>query len=283
MRDDPGQPESAALNSGRSPGARLKAAREERHLTLDEAAKSLFMARHLLVALEADNFEHLSASVYVRGYLRKYAQFLGLSDDELIADYEAVAAPRDPRVRARAVSGLPRQETPHWLAPTLIGLVIIVAILVVVWVWRSGLLHKTAANPPPAAVSAAMSMTRETPVKASRSPITLPPAARPTTAATHAQSAATPKIHLVLKVKAPSWIEIYDADGKRLYYDLANAGQTLSFDSASVPFRIFLGNAAGIEVEANGRPVSIPAADTSGVTAHFEVPTETTSAPGSAT
>ncbi|MGH8427819.1 MAG: helix-turn-helix domain-containing protein [Gammaproteobacteria bacterium] len=283
MRDDSGQPESAGLNSGRSPGARLKAAREERHLTLDEAAKSLFMARHLLVALEADDFEHLGASVYVRGYLRKYAQFLGLPDDELITDYEVVAAPRDPRVRARAVSGLPRQGTTHWFAPTLIGLVVIVAILVAVWVWRSGLLHKTAANPPPTAVSAAMTMTREVPAKATRATVTPPPPARPTTAATHAQGAAIPKIHLVLKVKAPSWIEVYDAGGKRLYYDLANAGQTLSFDSASVPYKIFLGNAAGIEVEANGQPVSIPAADVAGTTAHFNVPTETTSAPGSAT
>ena len=50
---------------------------------------------------------------------------------------------------------------------------------------------------------------------------------------------------------AASWIEVYDNNGKRLYYDLAPAGDTLELSGAG-PLQVFLGNAPGVGVELNG-------------------------------
>lgn len=50
---------------------------------------------------------------------------------------------------------------------------------------------------------------------------------------------------------AASWIEVYDDNGKRLYYDLAPAGGSLELSGAG-PLQVFLGNAPGVEVELNG-------------------------------
>ncbi|MGE5626430.1 MAG: helix-turn-helix domain-containing protein [Bacillota bacterium] len=50
---------------------------------------------------------------------------------------------------------------------------------------------------------------------------------------------------------AASWIEVYDNNGKRLYYDLEPAGGTLDLAGAG-PLQVFLGNAPGVSVELNG-------------------------------
>ncbi|HVC36781.1 MAG TPA: RodZ domain-containing protein [Gammaproteobacteria bacterium] len=59
--------------------------------------------------------------------------------------------------------------------------------------------------------------------------------------------------HAQFTLTQPSWIEVYDASGKRLYYDLAPAGDTLKV-SGTGPLQVFLGNAPGVSVELNGAP-----------------------------
>jgi cytoskeleton protein RodZ len=58
---------------------------------------------------------------------------------------------------------------------------------------------------------------------------------------------------LVLRLKHDSWVEVYDSGGKRLFFNLAKAGQALSL-SGSPPFRVILGYARDAEVEYNGAP-----------------------------
>ena len=78
-------------------------------------------------------------------------------------------------------------------------------------------------------------------------------------------------VRLELDVASPSWVEVYAPGGKRLYYDLAGAGQTLSFDRPRGPITVFLGNVAGVRVKLNGAAFEIPDSDVSGKTARFEV------------
>ncbi|MGA9853223.1 MAG: RodZ domain-containing protein [Gammaproteobacteria bacterium] len=54
-------------------------------------------------------------------------------------------------------------------------------------------------------------------------------------------------------VTQPSWIEVYDAAGKRLFYDLAPAGDNLNV-SGTGPLQVFLGYAPGVSIELNGAP-----------------------------
>jgi len=55
---------------------------------------------------------------------------------------------------------------------------------------------------------------------------------------------------------AASWIEVYDNNGKRLYYDLAAAGSSLELSGAG-PLQVFLGNAPGVSLELNGAPFDL--------------------------
>jgi cytoskeleton protein RodZ len=58
-------------------------------------------------------------------------------------------------------------------------------------------------------------------------------------------------IHAQFTLSQPSWVEVYDASGKRLYYNLAPAGDTLQVSGAG-PLQVFLGNAPGVSVDMNG-------------------------------
>ena len=52
------------------------------------------------------------------------------------------------------------------------------------------------------------------------------------------------------------WIEIFDAENKKVFYDLARAGQTLVL-SGTAPFSVLLGNADAATVEFNNTPFDI--------------------------
>ena len=61
----------------RTIGERLRAGRERAGLSVAASAEKLHLDPKVIEALEADRFAELGASVYVRGHLRRYADFVG--------------------------------------------------------------------------------------------------------------------------------------------------------------------------------------------------------------
>jgi cytoskeleton protein RodZ len=78
--------------------------------------------------------------------------------------------------------------------------------------------------------------------------------------------------HVQFSLSSASWIEVYDASGKRLYYDLAPAGNTLDLNGTG-PLQVFLGNAPGVSVELNGSTFDIKPYSRSDNTARFKLGT----------
>ena len=83
-------------SNGMEVGARLKAAREERGLSIAEVAQSLKFAPRQLEALEQERFDLLPGGTFVRGMVRSYARLLKLPAEpmlEVMADkFEALDA-----------------------------------------------------------------------------------------------------------------------------------------------------------------------------------------------
>ena len=65
-------------------GARLKQAREQRHLTLQQVSDTTKVRPHYLQALENDDLSAISSAAQARGFLRIYADFLGLNAEDLM-------------------------------------------------------------------------------------------------------------------------------------------------------------------------------------------------------
>ena len=68
-------------------GPALRRAREKRSLTIEEASRDTKLAIEQLRSLEAERFADLLGDAHVRGSLRTYAQYLGLSPDKVVAAY----------------------------------------------------------------------------------------------------------------------------------------------------------------------------------------------------
>lgn len=70
-------------------GAMLKAAREEKGLSLADLQMATKIRSQQLEALEAGDFHKLPGEVYVRGFLRNYAEHVGLDAEQILARYYA--------------------------------------------------------------------------------------------------------------------------------------------------------------------------------------------------
>ena len=83
-------------------GEKLKREREMRGVSLDDIAEATKIGTRLLRALEDEQFELLPGGIFNKGFVRAYARYLGLNEEEAVADYLQAAgesAP-DPRVIA---------------------------------------------------------------------------------------------------------------------------------------------------------------------------------------
>lgn len=273
MSDDEQQDINANATDA-SPGHQLSTAREAKSMSLDTVSESTGIPRNVLEALEANEWGKLDAPVYVRGYLRKYARMLGLDQSALVKAYEASALPRDPELHSYVSEHLPADHSVRWLIPVTALVIVVVLVLVGVWSWHR--FHSSSRNvqAPASAVSAMMALTDATPAHASASAGggLAPPQA--TVKQGGAQDAEA-KLHLHMQLEQPSWVEVYGPDNKRLYYNLAAAGADLDFHADKGALKVFLGNAAGVKLEVNGKKFQIPSSDISGHTARFKVNADT--------
>ena len=77
---------------------------------------------------------------------------------------------------------------------------------------------------------------------------------------------------VVLNLTGDSWIEIYDREGSRLFFDLARGGKNYIINGNS-PFAILLGAANEVSIEFNGSSVNIESYIKFGI-ARFTLPAE---------
>ena len=66
-------------------GELLKHARQEKGISLEEVVKATKIKRDFLEALEKNDFQKISSSVVATGFIKNYADFLGLSPRRVLA------------------------------------------------------------------------------------------------------------------------------------------------------------------------------------------------------
>ena len=236
-------------------GALLRAARERAGLTIGQAAQKLHVGDEVLEALETERFEALGASVYVKSYLRRYADLLG-----------EPATPLQQRLDSRMVmpqpdlTRVPRAAVPKAgiVGRVLNGLVVLGVMGLAWWGWSHR--HQVVAVPV---------ISRLVPARLPAVPVARAGAAsmRPTTdAAAHgakvgshaAAAAAAATARITLRFPAASWVAVTDAVGHSIYRGMVASGVTRSFEGHA-PLHVVLGYASGVAVRIDGRAASIGA------------------------
>lgn len=73
-------------------GQQLKAAREAKGISEQEAGAATKILTKMIVAMEADDFSVMAAPTYAKGFIRLYAEHLGLNPAPLIEEYTSLYA-----------------------------------------------------------------------------------------------------------------------------------------------------------------------------------------------
>jgi len=86
-------------------GERLRAAREEKELTIEGTAEATRIPLNYLAALENEAFEEFSSDLHARGFLRNYALFLDLDPEEMLDLYDQQRG--NPRAKHKGITPAP--------------------------------------------------------------------------------------------------------------------------------------------------------------------------------
>ena len=109
-------------------GAWMRERREERGYDLDRVERDTRIGRGYIEAIEREQFDLLPAPVYARGFVRSYARYLGLEEEEALERMPG-ELPQPPGLEP--LPGLRRREGPAAI-PSVPRLWLVVALVVVV-------------------------------------------------------------------------------------------------------------------------------------------------------
>lgn len=234
-------------------GETLRAAREERGLTLSDVAEETAINRRKLQALEEERFDLLDGDVYVRSSLRLYGRFLRIDPEPLVETYR--------EEYGDYVADVPL--TPVGDAPARVSPVVTFAVVALVVVTGLGLIGalgggsslETAADhgvDTDAVAGAQGPAPAPTPSVSATSPgggdgDAATPAPEPTGAAPLAES---DQVELALNVTGgESWVRV-TVDDQRVLERTLEEGFSQVFTGDEIQMR--LGNAGAADVVVNG-------------------------------
>lgn len=225
-------------------GEHLKREREMRGVSLEEISAATRISTRFLEALENEQWERLPGGVFNRGFVRAVAHFLGLSEENLVAEY-AMATDDKPQVAVWLDAAAPRpgRRTGIWVAAVLVG------VGAAAWfAYRQAIPWMNAGREPVPAVPSSATAPVPAAVPAPSAP-GVQPAALPEAAA---PPSSTP---LELKIEAgrPTALTVI-ADGKTVFEGRIEAGEQKMFQ-ARQRFDVSAGNASALLLDLNGRTV----------------------------
>ncbi|HEY1977791.1 MAG TPA: RodZ domain-containing protein [Candidatus Baltobacteraceae bacterium] len=228
-------------------GERFRAAREARGLSLSDVSEQIRIRSVYLAAIEEENWSAIGAPVYVRGFLRTYARFLGLDPEEVVASFNSAGPSQPAAVAERTPRGsyvappVTQDERGSRGAPV-IWLAAVVAALLVAFVVYNELTMRHRSAPPSLAADT------ETPALPSNSPSAAPPATQTPSAAPGLYGPNS----IALVLSAPSWLRV-TVDGNVSMEGTFPAGTSKTFHGKNALVRI--GNAGGVEIFVDGKDV----------------------------
>jgi cytoskeleton protein RodZ len=282
------QTEPVAEPTNPSPGTILSAQRESLELTIQQVADKLNLTMHYVRCLESDSYDKLPGDVFVRGYIRTYANLLQLDAPQVVAVYSEFTSKKLAR-KEEAIKRYARRRNDKNRPWIIVSGVAFVGVALALWYFNVGPSVDEPVEEATMPVSAINSMPLFTPVS---SEISAAPASSEQTGDTALQNgvAATADDQQIgqemqttdeagassmtesagtlislswggedsvqLDFLGDSWVEIEDRGSEQSHRELRLSGETLLIHGTA-PFSILLGNARAVTLTLNGRRVDI--------------------------
>jgi cytoskeletal protein RodZ len=236
-------------------GETLRQARLDKGVSLADAARDTRIRRAYLEALESEDPASLPAAVYTRGFLRSYAEYLGLSPQAMVDLYQPPARrgasptlrPAVPRV------AIPRQ-IPLRQALYGIGGVAFLVLLVFAWNWYQDVQHSLREGDSTLRTVRAGTATPAGARVPTPFPIAIAspsPTMTPTPESTPSPTPVVDGILLEFRTNARVYVEVA-VDGKQVLAETLPAGTQRQLPLAKESVLMRASNGSAVDVTING-------------------------------
>ena len=214
-------------------GASFKKARQAKNISLDQIALETRISTRFLQAIENEEFHLLPGGIFNRGFVRAFAERIGLDPEQAVADYERLAQAQEPAELTRTTP-IPERVDRH-LYPIAIGALVLLIIIFYAVSRNSGPAAETATEVPAAAPQ--------------------PPPAQPAPPPTvETQPEIPEQLIMEMDVRGTTWIRIVTDDSPIAVDEILQAGAARRF-TAEKSIGVAIGNAGGITLKINGEEV----------------------------
>ena len=226
-------------------GASFKKARESKGISLEQIANQTRISTRFLAAIENEDFQALPGGIFNRGFVRAFAEVVGLDPEEAVAGYNRLTSVREPSDVVASENVQP-PKTERNLYPIAIG-ILAAAIAIFYLVTRgSGGQTGIPAQPPIAPVV----QPPPPPPALDKTPaITPPPSNEPEPVPVAARHALT----LDIEAREKTWIKV-TSDGNSNPGEVLEPGM-LRKVTAENSINISIGNAGGLTLKVNDMPL----------------------------
>jgi cytoskeleton protein RodZ len=236
-------------------GERLQREREMRGITLEEIADSTKIGTRSLRALEQEDFDKLPGGIFNKGFVRAYARYLGIDEEQAVTDFLAAAGDPEqplptpfPKVKPAASGSGGRS----WAA--VLALAALAGGGFAAWKFKLGpfagrVSQVESVSPPP--VVPPPTTTAAAPVSSAQAanPASSPSSEPGGGSAAAPSSTAAEGFVVLVRAKEDSWVSI-SADGRVVMERTLAAAETREV-RAKKSVVLKMGNAAGVEVSYN--------------------------------
>jgi len=228
-------------------GTRLKKVREGKDISLEQAQKDTCIHKRILAAIENDRPEEaVSGAVYIRSFIKKYANYLGLDGASLAEGYKGGGSSPREQISAAAEKGqsfkLPVKKI---MAAVVVAVVIFAGIKLVIF--AASKMRENLRSRPKAVKKAEAPKRKPKPIIKKESPKESP---QPAVAPAVSPVAKGENISLKLKAKSDVYLKI-KADGSVIYDAVLKKGAAETWE-AKDSLDISTSRAEAIDAELNG-------------------------------
>ena len=224
-------------------GRYLQAARLEKKISLEQVSQQTRIGLGNLLLIEQEDFEQLPAEVYVKGFLRSYAKAVGADGDEVIRRYESRL---DVLHKTSESESSSKKLAGGIWRKLLVSLVLLISIIglciLAVVLYR----HAPDADKPIEQKTAAQ---KEHAVDTQAEQNGLETNSKPV-------KAVPEKLLLQVTAVEDTWLKVIMDEKGSTEYNL-NSGDQIELE-ATTGFNLLIGNAGGLKLTLNDKPVSIP-------------------------
>jgi cytoskeleton protein RodZ len=110
-------------------GEKLRMAREERGISISEVAEQTRISPLYLEAIDQDNYKSLPGGIFNKGFVRSYAKYVGIDEQEALQDYSRIIAESVPVEEPEFKTYRPEVLTDDRAATSIVPTVIFAAVI----------------------------------------------------------------------------------------------------------------------------------------------------------